>query len=382
MTTIQDVWDQIISCLEDSQPDLRSCALVSRSWTARAQYHLFRRVLIPGPDFLNLETVHNPCGRLGQILSGSPHLIPFIRILDVPFTTEVLAQVCAMGLTHLEFIAFALGHSNTTDSTPAPIFDYAQHLIALPSIQKLGFSAARVQPGYNLTGMTRIFCDLSLRLEHLRFSGFYCGIPETPSARLRRPRIKVLQLDSSSLGEYFIHPHCPFDLTQLVDFTLSHEMSRAMAKSLELGRLTLKRLACLPGKYAPRAVLSSDFDFGADALVNQRVELSRFPSLANLVVLGPQAKLAAIAHSISQSNLDTQNCIENITLILFFDGRDWYEEDGRIGKLDALLSEMPALIKVGITFQMPLNVAGDGTQRLRSAFPKLDARGVLELTAA
>ncbi|KAJ7750642.1 hypothetical protein B0H16DRAFT_1724568 [Mycena metata] len=126
MTTIQDIWDQIISCLDDSQQDLRSCALVSRPWTARAQFHLFRRVVIPGPNFFNPEAnAPNPCGRLGQILSGSPHLIPFIRILDVPFTTEVLAQICAMGLIHLEVICFELGFSHTTtieaDSVPNPI---------------------------------------------------------------------------------------------------------------------------------------------------------------------------------------------------------------------------------------------------------------------
>jgi len=137
-------------------------------------------------------------------------------------------------------------------------------------------------------------------------------------------------------------------------------MSPAMASVLELGRLTLKRLGCLP-----------------DALVNRHVDLSRFPSLANLIVVGPQVKLAAIAHAISRSNITPHACIESIILILFFDGANWYDEDGRIGKLDARLSEVGALTKVDITCQ-PRNV-GD-PHRLRLAFPKLDAKGILKVT--
>ncbi|KAJ7750604.1 hypothetical protein B0H16DRAFT_1887779 [Mycena metata] len=365
MTTIQDVWDEVISCLGDSQQDLQSCALVSRSWTPRAQSHFFRRVVIPSHDFIDPETNQSVCGRLGQTLSASPHLIPFIRILDVPFIRDVLAQICAMGLTHLEVVAFQFPLSNpgpamAVNSEPNPILDYAQQLITLPSVQKLELSAPHIPPGQHLSIMTRVFCNPSLRLERLRLSGSYYGIPEA-AAPTRRPSIKFLHLDSSeSLGEYFTHPHCPFDLTQLVDFVLVQKMSPAMARALELGRWTLKRLVCF-----------------YDALVNQHVELSRFPSLTHLVVVGPQVELAAIAHAISQSNLTPQARIQNIGLILT--GSGWHEEDGGIEKLDTMLSEIPALTKVNITFQ-PRNV--NDTERLRSSFPKLDASGVLKINAA
>ncbi|KAJ7744629.1 hypothetical protein B0H16DRAFT_1559645 [Mycena metata] len=364
MTTIQDVWDEVISCLVDSQQDLQSCALVSRSWTPRAQCHFFRHVVIPSHDFLNSET---HCGRLGQLLSGSPHLIPFIRILDIPFTAEVLAQICAMGLRHLEVVTFRFPLSNPgsaieADSESNSIFDYAQHLVAVPSIQKVEFRALRLQPGHDLTRMTRIFCNPSLRLERLRFAGFFRGLPEAPAAPMRRPQIKVLHLDSSaSLGEYFTHPHCPFDLTQLVEFALVQEMSPAMARALELGRWTLKRLVC-----------------SHDALVNQHVELSRFPSLTHLVVVGPQVTLADIAHAMSQSNLTPQARIQNIALIL--NGSGWHEEDGRIEKLDTMLSEIPTLVLVQVNLRFQL--AQKDRQRLREAFPKLDASGVLKVKAA
>ncbi|KAJ7744604.1 hypothetical protein B0H16DRAFT_1559584, partial [Mycena metata] len=365
MTTIQDIWDDVISCLGDSQQDLQSCALVSRSWTPRAQYHFFRRVVIPSHDFINPETNQSVCGRLGQTLSASPHLIPFIRILDVPFVLHVLAQICAMGLTHLEVVAFRFPLSNpgpamAVNSEPNPILDYAQQLITLPSVQKLEFSTPHIPPGQHLSIMTRVFCNPSLRLEHLRLSGSYYGIPEVPAAPTQRPSIKFLHLDSSkSLGEYFTHPHCPFDLTQLVDFVLVQKMSPAMARALELGRWTLKRLVCFH-----------------DALVNQHVELSRFPSLTHLVVVGPQVKLAAIAHAISQSNLTPQARIQNIGLILT--GSGWHKEDGGIEKLDTMLSEIPMLVQVNLTFQL----APDDAQRLREAFPKLDASGVLKVNAA
>ena len=41
----QNVIDNIIDHLQDSQADLRVCSLVARNWKARSQSHLFREVL-------------------------------------------------------------------------------------------------------------------------------------------------------------------------------------------------------------------------------------------------------------------------------------------------------------------------------------------------
>ncbi|KAJ7033496.1 hypothetical protein C8F04DRAFT_1104895 [Mycena alexandri] len=172
----------------------------------------------------------------------------------------------------------------------------------------------------------------------------------------------MLGLHSSSLGKYFIHPGCPFDLSHLETVRMHTAGNPAITKILGLCRSTLKHLDYLP--------LHADCDIG------------QFPSLTHLKLCGSVDELADIAHHILKFNLPKQNCIETSSIRLIDEGIDWYEEDGNIERFDATLSEMPALRKVEIIREIdpwdsPEKDEKEEKFLLQEAFPKLVARGVL-----
>ncbi|KAJ7291643.1 hypothetical protein C8J57DRAFT_1588100 [Mycena rebaudengoi] len=82
---------QCIHWLEDSISGLAACALVRRSWTTIAQYHLFKDI--------SLLRTNGRCGRLLDILSVSPHIIGFIQSLAIStqtFSADDFAVLAAL----------------------------------------------------------------------------------------------------------------------------------------------------------------------------------------------------------------------------------------------------------------------------------------------
>ncbi|KAJ7023380.1 hypothetical protein C8F04DRAFT_1134624 [Mycena alexandri] len=304
---VQDVWDHIIDFLADSEEALKSCALPRKT--------------------------DHASGRLSAALSASPHLISFIRILHLSFRTEILAPMCALGLTHIEEILFEQWGQQLLHP-----FEYAQKLVALPSVKRVEISTGLscLPPGGELTTLARMFRDPSPQLETLDLPGFS-------------------MLFESGIFE-FIHPGCPFDLSHLETVRMHTAGNPAITKILGLYRSTLKHLDYLP--------LHADCDLG------------QFPSLTHLKLCGGADELADIARHILKFNLPKQNCIETLSIRLID------KEDGHIGRLDATLSEMPALRKVEIIREIdpwdsPEKDEKEEKDLLQEAFPKLVARGVL-----
>ncbi|KAJ7487028.1 hypothetical protein FB451DRAFT_1168402 [Mycena latifolia] len=74
---IQELLEQCIEFLRDSPSDLKTCALVSRSWTSAAQGHILRQ--------FSIRVSFSQCmwERNEKILHRSPHLIRLIRRLHL-----------------------------------------------------------------------------------------------------------------------------------------------------------------------------------------------------------------------------------------------------------------------------------------------------------
>ncbi|KAJ7144158.1 hypothetical protein C8R44DRAFT_759548 [Mycena epipterygia] len=59
---IQELLDQGIVLLHNSAPDLKACALVSRSWAGAAQRHLFRTISLMVGSWKIWINVRETCG--------------------------------------------------------------------------------------------------------------------------------------------------------------------------------------------------------------------------------------------------------------------------------------------------------------------------------
>jgi hypothetical protein len=78
----QEIFDLIIDQLHDDRPALRTCALVSKSWTPRSRFQFFKHVTVK----IYTED-HEQTGTFFGLLR-SPHqtIVPFIRSLSIEHT--------------------------------------------------------------------------------------------------------------------------------------------------------------------------------------------------------------------------------------------------------------------------------------------------------
>ncbi|KAJ7463038.1 hypothetical protein FB451DRAFT_1562430 [Mycena latifolia] len=99
---VQELVDQCIEFLNDSVPDLKACALVSRSWTSAAQNYIFREVSIKSRSSEGLWA------RLQQTLLIFPHLIRHIHRLHLHshgLSPGAFVAICKLRFTHLRYAA-------------------------------------------------------------------------------------------------------------------------------------------------------------------------------------------------------------------------------------------------------------------------------------
>ncbi|KAJ7496538.1 hypothetical protein FB451DRAFT_1549643 [Mycena latifolia] len=388
---VQEVWDQIIDHLRGYR-DLRSCALVSRAFTPRAQYHLFYNIVFQRPQagsdsFSPYDEVAF-CRRLVSILAVSSHLKPHIRCIRIPFCTDILACVDGMRLPRLREISFIECPSTHVASTADPFsttLDLAHGLIALPSIRSVEIDVEEwptaaaeqwflnsVGPRFVSRAMARLFQKSTPHIEALvvRFAANSDELHEDSAthelalnACTNEATIKILGIwFSPEMEEFFAHPECPFDFSQLADVEIVHSMTPAIGKALEHGRFTIQRLKCWTKDLA------------------RGLRLQRFPSLTRFEIVAHAVDFPDITDAISNVS---GKCIETIIVRIIHHGGRFIEQS-ETGPFDTILSSplMPALQKVEISF-MPM----DKTQEdycskrdiLHSAFPKLYARGLLEV---
>ncbi|KAF8209512.1 hypothetical protein K438DRAFT_1960510 [Mycena galopus ATCC 62051] len=358
--SVQEIWDQILDLLDRAR-DFKSCALVSRCLTPRAQFHLFHDITLakPNDDPIRFDD-GAACRRFFSILATSPHLARYIRCISIPFSQDVLTQVGSMDFPRLREILFCdstANYSSREEDSSFATLDLAHGLIALPSVRSPLATSHIETLKVNSLGLRRSHTQEHLAPPHLAASPFRT-----------RAFIKTLRVTwSPEIGEYLLNPECPFDLSQVEDVQISGSMTPAMYEILEGARFKIKLLECS----------AQDLTSG--------LRLEHFPSLACLAISGGGDDLPGITNaSLSNAN---GNCIAKVVIDIQGDNAEDWDNDG-MTRMDSVLSSsivMPALQKVEIWMDDFYERAGSASlskhDMIFSWFPLLAARGVLEVPA-
>ncbi|KAJ7133661.1 hypothetical protein C8R43DRAFT_1133203 [Mycena crocata] len=150
-----------------------------------------------------------------------------------------------------------------------------------------------------------------------------------------RSKITTLRLFRAPLmGDYLLHPCCPFDLSQLINLEL-YKITATIGKALEAGRLTIKLLAC------------SAYHLHIDADDNT---------------------LCLIAEALSSIAGNNIIATVEIGILPLADyAENWNREAWPIQEIDEVLSSaeaMPALSRVELNFEQSRLLGSEGLARL------------------
>ncbi|KAJ7434916.1 hypothetical protein B0H11DRAFT_2257856 [Mycena galericulata] len=115
--TVQELLDSCIDFLHASPPDLKACALVSRSWTDTAQMHLFNHIVIGFNADENFMTTSSRrrSRLLCQVLATSPRLIRWVESIQIHLdaspleTLECVAKFAAERLRRIHVVGSWVG---------------------------------------------------------------------------------------------------------------------------------------------------------------------------------------------------------------------------------------------------------------------------------
>ncbi|KAJ7611100.1 hypothetical protein DFH06DRAFT_1308571 [Mycena polygramma] len=199
---VQEMWDHIIDELRRLK-DWQSCSLVCRSFLARAQSHIFRRISIHKKLFEEPDIVAK---QLVSILTKSPHIIPYIRILYLgECRPAVVAHLLQISWTHLEDLTVScLGD-------PITVADLEQiyPLVGLPTLRRIAFSGK----GWGAEEMFKALSHCTPRLERIEFWNCDPQIGSFQSTELAitdLSSLTYLRSSGSSSGNFksFILRHC------------------------------------------------------------------------------------------------------------------------------------------------------------------------------
>ncbi|KAJ7660202.1 hypothetical protein DFH06DRAFT_391879 [Mycena polygramma] len=369
---VHEMWDHIFDDLCrsqygcDKEKDLGACSLVCRGFVASAQSRLFRDIR---PESFRDYGVDDSAGnRLANLLTTSPHLIRYTRILDLPkCDKEALLSVNRIPWSHLKTLT--LGRFVIEREVP-PSLRELHKLVRLPTLRHLGIR------GDWKTEHLRSISTSSLE----RLDIVHCALKTIPSrplpAKFQKIRIRQLSLlDSESAGELLADPACPVDLSGLTHLYIRIEPLRpALAAALLRSCSTIHTLHY--AAYADR----------------QPLDLSRFTALRSLHL----GELYALPHmypcTAALTRLRPDNAVTEISLTVFGRGylEHWMDVDELARDLrdwHAALVEVqtPALqrVEISVDSSRARDSLGLGTASMaklvRDMMPLLHARGILDI---
>ncbi|KAJ7458610.1 hypothetical protein FB451DRAFT_1372286 [Mycena latifolia] len=244
---LPELCDQITHFLDD--PDRQACALVCPTLTSSAQHRLLREI-----DLSELG-VHEAaaCIRFCSVLEASPHLLPFVRPLQVTFSHKnAITQLSRMRFPNLQGVVFSTDFKVPSHVMQESLQDCSgamADIIGLPSIRRVEL---RYPIFANMGDFSRLFelCTpdfQSLYLVRMSLQPLLLKLPATYHSALRaldpplpvvahprrevspsapgdeavptptRRTIKRLRL-SSHKGHPLQDPLCPFDFSALEIF--------------------------------------------------------------------------------------------------------------------------------------------------------------------
>ncbi|KAJ7617656.1 hypothetical protein DFH06DRAFT_1237589 [Mycena polygramma] len=195
---VQELVAQFINFVPDSASDLKACALVSWSWRDAAQARLFRKIafFLQSPSELDPGVIR--WKRLQETLEVSPHLIRYIRRLQL-FTTlrtgqqdSVLLQICNFPFTHLAEVATVY----VGKTLPIPRVLAFQQLLSLPTVRELKLKFLPRNPPVDPQALGKILerCSPALRILDLCLSLPMASAPShahSGAARIALTSLKI-----------------------------------------------------------------------------------------------------------------------------------------------------------------------------------------------
>ncbi|KAF9555814.1 hypothetical protein CPC08DRAFT_119374 [Agrocybe pediades] len=200
-----ELYEEIIDCLLDHPPALRSCALTCRSFVLKSQRYLFSNVdLSTDPEHQYGHPTFADGHRLRKILECSPHLASYVVNLRITSSTLVMRPktaeerevhlarkqrleeavvYCIRKFRHLRCLSIDTWYRSST-CTNQEVLKALQSAVALPSLVCLDQSSM----------LPSLFMQRS-RLSYFSFPIGKGGVgiipPENPSHEQRRSRCRV-----------------------------------------------------------------------------------------------------------------------------------------------------------------------------------------------
>ncbi|KAF7374629.1 hypothetical protein MSAN_00347700 [Mycena sanguinolenta] len=220
---IPELLDHTIDFLSGSLEDLHSCALVSKSWVSRTQFHIFRKIFLL-PTYYD-DNIKLLC-LLTKTLEASPHLAQCIRHLSVSLHIELLENIAKMihTLPRLEELYVQCTYEQYSSRADLETKFLVQSLLRLPTIR-----GVELEGPFNSMSVIHTYFDnctqniQSLGLWHVHVDS--AGPEETSGAdppisglgasKIQLARI-VFPLESSQILDAWISgPHYPFGFHHL-----------------------------------------------------------------------------------------------------------------------------------------------------------------------
>ncbi|KAJ7500667.1 hypothetical protein B0H11DRAFT_786575 [Mycena galericulata] len=240
---LQELCDSITEFLHESPSDLKSCALVSSTFTSAAQNHLFRDIIfnrgcsgIDGPELEQCYDEAPACRRFCDVLKTSPHLIPLVRRLRLSPDHGVLSPLCELQFPNLWEIVLHLPRVGNFDDSRICL---VSKLLSTPALVRAGLIFVTFRSTQDIS---RIFQHCPSTFNSLSLTAVYIKSDEKNDLLLvsTYARSKIRALGAHLLAQ----PEClaPFDLSALEELDCGRVVIPIVLDVLAAAHLTIFRL--------------------------------------------------------------------------------------------------------------------------------------------
>ncbi|KAF7371190.1 hypothetical protein MSAN_00754500 [Mycena sanguinolenta] len=389
----QELVDEIISEFDlskgydpGSAEILKSCALVSRSFATRCQARLFARISVRdygrdiGPrDAILAHTISAKLSkRLSALLSRSPHLANYIRILDLCYNSGMreasfIPQILS-AVTALTSLTLANRHDF---GGFFPVSSFAVGAFSLPSLRRVELSGYQFRNVFDLEFfLSKAKCLKGLTLREIDFDDFQpVDIESFPpwESTLGEMKLETLCLDKlhRTVVTSMLHSFTKVDMRHLKSLCIRNspltEFLRANSRSLhklKIGSSPGSTFELSDGDVPDPQILAggnclNSIDFEADDLNSILTFVPLLGDLHNLTTL--KTIRITLQHKLSRAHTSKN--------------AEW-------DRLDQLLESLPTGIRVDIyaAFDRHATVMdAPDVDAIKNRLPMLGNRGALHV---
>ncbi|KAJ7903977.1 hypothetical protein B0H13DRAFT_1881990 [Mycena leptocephala] len=211
---IQEICDYITDFLHSSSTDLNSCALISRLFTAPAQYHLFSDIDATWYRFGDPSVAASASQRLCTVLL-SAHLVCLVRRLRLSLCPEIIVPLAQVRFTRLETLRLDGGPTmaRVSDKT----LSLAAGIVGLPSIRCVQFVSVVLNDIESLGALFRQRSTLDrLAMDNTIITSASPVQPRPFDAGQHRVVLNSVEI-TDAMGtahdSWVVHALCPFDFS-------------------------------------------------------------------------------------------------------------------------------------------------------------------------